>query len=81
MCKIMKYTPEEYQEKKKIWEEESVKRNKKFEREKAERQSRWEDEKRKEESNKRKELIDKGVLKYVKNIGLVNTETGEVVKL
>lgn len=81
MCKIMKCTPEEYQEKKKIWEEESAKRNKKFEREKAEHQSRWEDEKRKEESNKRKELIDKGVLKYVKNIGLVNTETGEVVKL
>lgn len=33
------------------------------------------------ESNKRKELIDKGIIKYVKNVDLVNTETGEVVKL
>lgn len=81
MCKIMKCTPEEYQDQKKAWEEESAKWNKNFKREKAERQSKLEDEKRKEESNKRKELIDKGILKYVKNIGLVNTETGEVVKL
>ena len=28
-----------------------------------------------------KELIEKGLLKYVKNVGLVNTETGEVLKL
>lgn len=81
MCKLIKCTPEEYQEKKKIWNEESAKRNKKYEREKVERQSRYEDERRKEESNKRKELIDKAIIKYVKNVGLVNTETGEVVKL
>lgn len=29
----------------------------------------------------RKELIEKGLLKYVKNVGLVNIETGEVLKL
>ena len=54
---------------------------KKFEREQAARHAEYEDEKRKEESSKRKELIDKGIIKYVKNIGLVNTETGEVIKL
>ena len=82
MCKLIKCTPEEYQEKKENMEWKIRKTKiKKYEREKVERQSRYEDERRKEESNKRKELIDKGIIKYVKNVGLVNTETGEVVKL
>lgn len=81
MCKLMKCTPEEYQEQKKIWEEDSAKWNKQFEKEKAERQLQLDDLKRKEESIKRKDLIARGILKYVKNVGLVNTETGEIVKL
>ena len=41
-----------------------------------------EDEKRmKEESLTRKELIEKGIIKYKKGIGLVNTQTGEIIKL
>ena len=39
------------------------------------------DEEIKNESEKRKELIAKGVLKYVKGIGLVNSETNQIVKL
>ena len=65
----------------KKWEEENKLRKRKFEREQADRHAKREDEKRKEESKKRKELIDKGIIKYVKNIGLVNTETGKVIKL
>lgn len=74
MCNLMGCTPEEYKEKKKQWAK--VTRN--YE---AEQRARWEDEERKSESEKRKELIEKGILKYVKNVGLVNTQTGEVVKL
>lgn len=32
-------------------------------------------------SEERKMLIEKGVLKYVKGVGLVNTETNQIVKL
>lgn len=81
MCKLLHCSPEEYKEMKNRWAEEDKKWKRKYEREQADHQTKWEDEKRKEESNKRKELIDKGIIKYVKNIGLVNTETGEVVKL
>ena len=81
MCRIMNCSSEEYREQKKQWAEENKKWKKKFEREQAARHAEYEDEKRKEESSKRKELIDKGIIKYVKNIGLVNTETGEVIKL
>lgn len=81
MCEMMNCSPEEYRERKKKWTEENKKLGRKFEREQAARHAEYEDEKRKEESNKRKELIDKGIIKYVKNVGLVNTETGEVVKL
>ena len=77
----MNCSPEEYKERKRQWEEEAKKSKKKFEKEQAIRYAEYEDEKRKEESNKRKELIDKGIIKYVKNVGLVNTGTGEVVKL
>ena len=81
MCKAFGYTHEEYREMRKKWDEENIKTRKRIKREDAERHARYEDEKRKEESARRKELIDKGILKYVKNIGLVNTETGEVIKL
>ncbi len=81
MCQIMNCSPEEYKERKRQWEEEAKKSKKKFKKEQVVRHAEYEDEKRKEKSNKRKELIDKGIIKYVKNVGLVNTETGEVVKL
>lgn len=81
MCEIFHCTPEEYHTEKMQWEKERQERRKKFEREELNLREKWEDERRKEESNKRKELIEKGILKYVKNVGLVNTETGEIVKL
>lgn len=59
----------------------ALKWKKKFEKAQADYHVKLEDEERKEKSKKRKELIDKGIIKYVKNIGLVNTETGEVIKL
>lgn len=81
MCEMMNCSTEEYRELKKKWAEENKKLGRKFEREQAERRAGWENEKRQEESNNRKELIDKGIIKYVKNVGLVNTKTGEIVKL
>lgn len=81
MCKAFGFTHEEYTDMKKEWEKEEKKVKKRLEKEQAERVAEYEDEKRKEESNKRKELIDKGIIKYVKNVGLVNTETGEIIKL
>lgn len=74
MCKIMNCSPEEYKEKKKQW-------GKDKKRAAVSIHADYEDKERKEKSNERKELIEKGILKYVKNIGLVNTVTGEVVKL
>lgn len=81
MCKIMNCSHEEYREKKKRWEEESTLIRKQIKRDEANRYAKWEDEERKAEAKKRKELIEKGIIKYVKNIGLVNTETGEIIKL
>lgn len=81
MCETFGYTHEEYKEMKKSWDEKDRQARKRIEREDAERRARYQEEERTRESNKRKELIDKGILKYVKNVGLVNTETGEVVKL
>lgn len=78
MCNLMGCTPEEYKEKKKQWAQENAKATRNYE---AEQRARWEDEKRKEKSEERKKLIANGTLKYVKNIGLVNTKTNEVVKL
>jgi len=66
---------------KKGWDEENKKAHKRIEREAAERHARYQDEEIKRESETRRDLIARGVLKYVKNIGLVNTETGQVVKL
>lgn len=81
MCKNFGYSHEEYREMKKKWDEDKKKAHKKFERAEADMRAKFQEEDIKRESNKRKELIEKGILKYVKNIGLVNTETGEVVKL
>lgn len=81
MCEYMGWSAEEYREHKKEWDKEAEKSRKKFKAEQANSHAKWEDEERKNESVKRKELIENGVLKYVKNVGLVNTETGEVIKL
>ena len=81
MCETFGYTHEEYKEMKKKWDEESRKEHKKFETERLESRARLRDEQMQKESNNRKELIAKGILKYVKNVGLVNTETGDIVKL
>lgn len=55
--------------------------HKRYEREAAKFHVQFENEQIKRESEDRKELIAKGILKYVKNIGLVNINTGQVVKL
>lgn len=81
MCEIFGYSHEEYRDMKKEWDEDKRKRHKRFENEMAEVHARFEDEKIQKESDDRRKLIEKGVLKYVKNIGLVNTDTGQVVKL
>ena len=81
MCKLFHCTREEYDQMKKGWDEEHKNTRKRMEREDAERHARYQDEEIKRESETRKDLIARGVLKYVKNIGLVNTETGQVVKL
>lgn len=81
VCSMLNMSVEEYRELKKGWDEENAKMRKRIQREDAERHARYQDEKRAQESTTRKELIERGVLKYVKNIGLVNTETGQVVKL
>ena len=54
---------------------------KKLRNDQLDRQAKLAENKRVVESEKRKELIRRGVLKYIKGTGLVNTETGEVVKL
>lgn len=81
MCEIFGYSHEEYRDMKKKWDEDDRKRHKRFKNEMAKAHARFEDEKIQMESDNRRELIAKGILKYVKNIGLVNTETGQVVKL
>lgn len=81
MCRLFNYTHEEYAKLKKEWDASDAKARKKFESEQAEYRAKMQDNKIKQESTNRKELIERGILKYVKNIGLVNTETGEVIKL
>lgn len=81
MCDAMKCTPEEYKEKQKEWEKYRKKSMRKFEDERVKFHLQFQEEERKEKSAKRKELIDKGIIKYIKNVGLVNTETGEIIKL
>lgn len=47
---------------------------------KADINAQYEDEDRRNRSNERKELIDQGILKYVKNVGIVDTRTNQVLK-
>lgn len=81
ICSYTGWSVEEYRKNKAEWDKEEEKFRKKFKAEQSDYHAKLENEKRKNESAKRKELIEKGVLKYVKNVGLVNTETGEVIKL
>ena len=81
MCKAFGFTHEEYTDMKKEWEKEDKKVKKRLKKEQAEQFADFEQKQREITSNKRKELIEKGILKYVKNVGLVNTQTGEIVKL
>lgn len=81
MCEMFNMTHEEYHEMKERQAERTRKVHKKIENEWADRRAEWRDEKLQRESDERKELIAKGVLVYKKGIGLVNTETGQIVKL
>lgn len=81
MCDKLKMTAEEYTEMKERWDKEREKVAKKLRNDQLDRQAKLAENKRVVESEKRKELIRRGVLKYIKGTGLVNTETGEVVKL
>lgn len=81
MCKAFGFTHEEYREMKKEWAQDEKEQHKKFEREKAEQHQVFKEREIQEKSMKRKELIEKGILKYKKGVGLINTETGEIVKL
>lgn len=81
MCEFLNCTHDEYREMKRQWEEEDKKNRIRLKRVEAEREAKYENEKREADSNERKKLIEEGIIKYVKNIGLVNTETGEVIKL
>ena len=79
--KLAGFSDEEIKESKKKFDERERQIHKQFVQSTAERRAQYEKEKIKKESQKRKDLIEKGIFKYVKGIGLVNQETGEVVKL
>lgn len=81
MCEMLHISHEEYAEMKERWDKEHEKVAKKLRNDALERQAKLAEDRRTVESANRKELIRRGVLKYKKGIGLVNTETGEVVKL
>lgn len=81
MCEFLNCIHDEYREMKIQWEEEDKKNRIRLKRVEAEREAKYENEKREADSNERKKLIEEGIIKYVKNVGLVNTETGEVIKL
>lgn len=74
-------THEEYKEMQKKRQEEEKKAKIAHERHMQEVRGRIEEEERRNASSERQDLIRRGILKYVKGIGLVNTETGQVVKL
>ncbi len=81
ICEGLNISHEEYNRIHEGYISESKKAHKRFEKEQADRRAQYDEKKIKEESNKRKELIAQGKLKYVKGVGLVNTETNEIVKL
>lgn len=81
MCANFGITHDQYKEMNEKWKEEEKRVHKRFEREEADRHDRYTKNKINEESEKRKDLIARGIIKYVKGVGLVNTETNQVVKL
>lgn len=81
LCNKFGCSHEEYKKMKSKWDEDNKKVLKKIKNDEANRRAHYQEEKMKIASEKRQTLIAKGVLQYVKNIGLVNIETGEVVKL
>lgn len=81
ICEMTGMSHEEYKEMRKKSAERDRKAIKEYEKERAEYRIRFRNAEIDRESLNRKDLIERGILKYVKNIGLVNTETGEVVKL
>ena len=81
MCEMFNISTKEYSEMKERWDKEQERVAKKLRNDTFERQAKLSEDRRQIESASRKELIRRGVLKYKKGIGLVNTETGEVIKL
>ena len=81
VCDITRLSPEKYAEFKKEYDKECQKDLIGLKQRKADISARYEDEDRRNRSNDRKELIDHVPLKYVKNVGLVDTRTNQVVKL
>ena len=81
VCDITRLSPEKYAEFKKEYDKECQKDLIGPKQRKADISARYEDEDRRNRSNDRKELIDHVPLKYVKNVGLVDTRTNQVVKL
>lgn len=77
MCEEFHQTKEEYLKRKEKWDKEASKRRKEFD---ANLDRTILESKVERDSSRRRELIQKGVLKYQKGV-LVNTETGEVIKL
>lgn len=81
VMRVFNMTQEDYEKYAKERDERHKKDKKRAERRESEFRAKFADERRQMESDERKRLIENGTLKYVKNIGLVNTETGQVVKL
>ena len=81
MCDTFHISHEEYHSLKKKWADEGNRARKRFEQEATERANKRTQDEINKKSQERKALIDKGILVYKKGIGLVNTQTGEVVKL
>lgn len=81
MCEMFGMSHEEYRAMKERSAERTRQARKRIDNEWADRRAEWRDEKLQRESDERKELIAKGVLVYKKGIGLVNTETGQIIKL
>lgn len=76
------FSKEEWDENKKKWEEQRIKNRKRFEREENERIQKYREQQILDKQSQRKKLIDEGIIKYDKKSRcLVDTRTGEVVKL
>lgn len=80
VCDITGLSPEKYAEFKKEYDKECQKDLIGLKQRKADISAHYEDEERRDSSNERKKLIDQGILKYVKNVGIVDTRTNQVLK-